>query len=117
MQITINELEAGPTLVSIQGNLDIAGSQEADATLSTLNKGREGGLRKVILDLSGVGLVASLGIRSLVMAAKGVAQRGGKTVAFGANDDVSKVLKRTGIDAMIPLLADQESAVSKLTEE
>jgi anti-anti-sigma regulatory factor len=62
MQITISN-EAGPTAkVGLVGRLDIAGAEVIALPLATLS----GGKTNVIVDMSGVTFVASIGIRDLV---------------------------------------------------
>jgi anti-anti-sigma factor len=94
--------------ISISGRLDILGndaiSQKFTAMAATAS-------RRVVVDLSNVSYLASIGIRSLITNAKALQSQGGKMVIFvGNNAVVTKVLETTRIDALIPMFADAAAA-------
>jgi anti-anti-sigma factor len=65
----------------------------------------------VIVDLSAVRFLASVGIRALVASAKVVQQRGGKMVVLAApGSSVHMSLEATGIDELIPVFTDAAGA-------
>ena len=109
MRITIKDTELGITEVVIIGDLDIAGSRQADAPLESISDRKQ-----IAIDLSEVGFLASIGIRTLLIAAKAIHRQGGRVVAFGQNERVEKVLKRTGTESIIPLFSDRVGALSSL---
>ena len=67
--------------VSLTGKLDILGAEDIGLPLATLS-GRK---QNILLDLSGVTFLASIGIRHLVTAAKAVSRRGGQLIIFGSD--------------------------------
>ena len=76
MQIVISD-EAGSTAkLGLTGKLDIAGAEVIAIPLATLAGGKKG----VVIDMSGVTFLASIGIRHLVSATKTLARKGGKLV-------------------------------------
>ena len=65
----------------------------------------------MVVDLTAVTFLASIGIRALITNAKALQQRGGKMVLFvGENAAVAKTLETTGIDALIPMFSDALAA-------
>jgi len=96
--------------IRITGRLDLIGTDEIAtkfAALSTVNG------RRVIVDLTDVSFLASIGIRSIITNAKALQQRGGRMVLFvGTNQPVAKTLETTGIDSLIPLFSDKAEAES-----
>jgi anti-anti-sigma factor len=64
----------------------------------------------VIVDLSEVNFLASIGIWPLLLTAKSVNCRGGKMVIVNPIPDVQHVLEMTGIPAIIPIYSSFESA-------
>jgi anti-anti-sigma factor len=75
-----------------------------------------GSRKKVIVDLGQVTFLASIGIRVLVKAARAIASKGGRFVIFNATEEARKVLRTTGIDAIIPIVADEAAAVSECSK-
>lgn len=98
-------------IIYITGRLDIQGT-DAIGTKFTILAATEA--RRIVVDLSGVDFLASIGIRSLVSNAKAQQQRGGRMVLFvGDNAPVAKVLKTTGIDTVVPMFTDMAEAREK----
>jgi anti-anti-sigma factor len=93
--------------VILEGLLDIAGSQEIDLRFSVV----AGANKAIVVDLSGVSFVASIGIRTLLTGAKAVHSRGGKLVLLSPSSAVEKVLKVTGVDTLMPIFHDADAAI------
>jgi anti-sigma B factor antagonist len=64
----------------------------------------------VIVDLSGVEFMSSIGIGVLVRSANALKQRQGKIVLLNPQPSVFKVLEATQINTVIPIVYDMESA-------
>jgi anti-anti-sigma factor len=65
----------------------------------------------VIIDLSAVRFLASVGIRALVASAKAVQQRGGHlALVVAGGSTVSMSLEATGVDTWIPVFTNSEAA-------
>jgi anti-sigma B factor antagonist len=108
MNIETTEVDGGVTWIALTGRLDIAGAGEIDLRFSAL----AGSRRSVVVDLSQVTFLASMGMRLLLSGAKTVASKGGRMVLHGAIPMVEKVLATAGIDHVIPILSDRDSALS-----
>ena len=66
--------------------------------------------KAVIVDLSGLEVLFSMGIRTLIMSAQMVELRGGKLVLLTPTPDVLAVLKASGTTKLIPICKDREEA-------
>lgn len=109
MHLEQTSLPGDIVLVKLTGPLDIAGAGEVDMPFSVISGKHD----KVIVDLAGVTFLASIGIRVLVKAARAVGSRKGRFVVFSPTDDARKVLRSTGIDAIIPVVADRAAAIEE----
>lgn len=111
MELQYSELDNNIRLIKLKGKLDIIGT----GLIETKFAGYCGGENaRVIVDLSEVDFLASIGIRLLTSTTKSVASRGGKMVLLNPNPDVYHVLDVTGIPAVIPVHSHLESAESVL---
>ncbi len=111
MPIATEELAGGITKVILSGRIDMGGANEIDKPM------REIGARSsaVIIDLSGVDFMASLGLRSLVICAKAVMAKRGGIVLLGPNPQVEEVLVTSGINELIPIAPDEAAALASVT--
>jgi anti-anti-sigma factor len=108
-----SELLAGDVLrIALEGRLDIDGVQGIEVRFTALTATRKA---NVVVDLSGVTILASIGIRLLVTAARGQKTRGGKIVIAAAQPPVQAALVSAGINHVMPLYDDVESARESFT--
>lgn len=108
IQISFEDVTDNFRRITITGRLDIQGAGEIEVKFATLSATAD---RRIVVDLTGVSFLASVGIRILVVNAKAVQQRGGRMVLFvGDNEMVAKTLKTTGIDMLIPMYPDAAEA-------
>lgn len=99
MELQIEALSATVTRAAPVGRWDIIGAAAIDLQLSAL----AGSGRSIIIDLSEVTFLSSMGIRSIVMSAKAVALRNAKLVLLSPDANVATVLTTTGIDSLVPI--------------
>ncbi len=111
MQLEYKELDNGIRLIELTGTLDIIGTGEIETKFTGYCAGDK---VRVVVDLSGVDFLASIGIRLLILTAKSVASRGGKMVILNPIPEVEHVLDVTGIPAIIPIYSHLESAETVL---
>ena len=110
MIIAEEELDGGIIRLDLDGRLDIEGAKALDSKMSVIAASR----KAVIVDLRRVSFLASMGLRSLVLPARTIKGRGGKVVLVGPNELVEKVLKTSGIDTVIPIHKELQSALTAL---
>ncbi len=111
MEIRYSDLEDAIGLIHLIGSLDIAGVGQIEIRFTGYCAGER---PRIIVDLSEVDFMSSIGIRMLMLTAKSVATRGGKMVLLNPNPDVRSVLEITGIPAIIPIYSHIESAETVL---
>jgi len=94
--------------ITLTGRLDISGTAEIDTRFAALAAASE---HRIVVDLTGVTFLASIGIRALIANAKAQQKRGGRMVLFvGDNAPITKTLQTTGIDALVPMFATYADA-------
>lgn len=107
MPIEIRDLDNGVTHTILSGRLDVAGAEAIDLPMNVVGGSR----RAVIVDLSEVEFIGSMGLRAIVMLAKTVQRRGGRAVLLAPRPEVAEVITTSGIDELIVIHADHDSAV------
>jgi anti-anti-sigma factor len=110
MEMHIEEPDGEIARVRLVGRMDYAGATEIDAKFMAI-AGRE---KFVLVDMSKVSFLASMGIRTLIMAAKALNERHGKMILFSPEMMVAKVLKTSGTDTLIPVYYDLSLARTAL---
>jgi anti-anti-sigma factor len=111
MQLTTEQLPSGVEKIALVGRMDIAGTEEIDDRFTLLTKERSA---LIVVELSQVSFLASIGIRALVSSAKSLARNGGRMVLANPQPLVGAVLKLACIDTFIPVYADVEAACAGL---
>ena len=102
MELETSTLENGITKVSLSGELDIDGALEIDDEFKEIAEAN----KNLVVDLSDVSFIASLGIRTLITAAKQTSSNGGKLVILSPQPNVEKVLRESRVDTLIPIIDD-----------
>ncbi len=110
MQLTIEELPGGISKAILAGRMDIEGAAAVDMKLNVL----AGAANKLVLDLSGVSFLASMGLRTIMVCARAQASKGRKMAIGGAQPNVEKVLRSSGVDEIVPLYPTAAEAVAAL---
>lgn len=106
MNIESESLDGGVLKITLQGRMDVQGAQDVDLKFSGYTATR----RLVIVDLSEVNFLASMGIRSILLVAKAIAARGGKVALYNPDANVTKVLETAGVDSIIPICRSVDEA-------
>ena len=109
--MTVQKVEDGFTMINLDGRMDLAGTTAIDQQFAFETSTQP---LRLAVDLSNVSFVASIGLRTLLTAARAQAGRGGKMVLVGPNPDVRNILETAGIDSIVPIFNDWESARERL---
>ena len=107
MELQYSELDNNIRLLRLIGKLDIVGVGQIETRFAAYCGGEKA---RVVVDLTQVDFLASIGIRLLTLTAKSVVSRGGKIVLLNPQPEVQHVLEVTGIPAIIPIYSHLESA-------
>ena len=112
MAIEFNDSPAGLRTVTIDGRLDITGT---DAIANRFTALAATANRHVLVDLSRLEFLASIGIRSIISVAKALQLRGGQmALLVEAGSRIEKTLSTTGVDALIPMFTERQQAEQAL---
>ena len=107
MQIDKTDLGGSITRLKLVGRLDINGAAMAEIPISLAAKN----CQRLVIDMSEVSYVSSLGVRHLVMAAKMLDRVGGKVVLFAVTEPVAEVFETMAITDIIPMAASESAAL------
>ena len=108
--MSISHEDVGENLrrIMISGRLDVEGTDSVASQLEALAAAPKKG---VVVDLSSVKFLASIGIRALITSAKAVQARRGKMVlVVSDNPSVTMSLEATGVDELIPVFRNDADA-------
>ncbi|HKY55242.1 MAG TPA: STAS domain-containing protein [Anaerolineales bacterium] len=111
MKLQYDELDGGIRLIRLIGALDMTGTYSIEVEFV---RRCDGDNVHVIVDLSKMNYLSSIGIPMLINTAKSVASRGGKMVLLNPQQNVAEVLDIVGIQQIIPIYNDLESAKAVL---
>jgi anti-sigma B factor antagonist len=108
MAINFEDVNEDLRRISLSDRLDVLGTEAIETRFAALAAAVQ---RRVVVDLTAVSFLASMGIRALISNAKAQQRRGGRMVLFvGNNTSVAKVLETAGIDQLIPVFTDATAA-------
>ena len=111
MELRVEQLAEGVTLLVPSGHWDQDGSTAiAQQFIDAIAPGH-----RVIVDLSGVPYLSSMGIRSLLMGANTAHGHGGRMVLLSPRPNVAGVLATARMSDIIPTFNDFETARRAVT--
>jgi anti-sigma B factor antagonist len=110
MEMQVTPISATSAKVVLTGRLDLAGSAKIDLPFNAT----VGSNRNILVDMSGVTFVASIGIRTLVLGAKTVQRRGGRLLLISPQAEVEQVLDITGVLDLLPIARDEAEALAAI---
>ncbi len=110
MDIAVEELAGGITKVVLRGRFDTTRAVGVERPFNKIVTEKN----RVMVDLSAVIFLASYAIRVLLVGAKIVNSKGGKLVILCPDNNVAKVLRTAGMDALIPIHQSESAAALAL---
>ena len=111
MRLQYSELENGIRLIKLSGTLDIHGTDAIEVEFVRHCIGEN---LRVIVDLSKVNYISSIGIPMLINSAKSVARHSGKMVLLRPQRAVEDILELAGIPLIIPIYENLDKAILAL---
>ncbi|MBI9075648.1 MAG: STAS domain-containing protein [Desulfatibacillum sp.] len=108
MELTVVQSDDAFTHLALAGRLDVAGEQ----TVGTAFAAHSGAGKALIVDLSQVSFLASLGIRMLFQGAKALFAEGSKMVLLKPQPLVEEILQTAGLTELMPITHDEKEARS-----
>lgn len=110
MKMHVETQPSGIAVIHLDGDLDAKGTGEIALQFAAVTDEQD----KVLLDMAGVGFMASIGIRALLSASKVMNRRGGRLVVFRPTPPVEKVLKTCGADGILSIIHEMDAAQAAL---
>jgi anti-anti-sigma factor len=111
MELHYSELEDGIRLIELDGALDMNGTYAIEVQFVRHCAGEN---LRLLVDLSKVNYISSIGIPMLVNSAKTVERHGGRLVLLNPQKSVEDILEMAGIPLVIPVYSDFETAKAAL---
>ena len=102
----------GLRIIRLAGRMDIDGNEKVALRFNTLTLA---GGPAIIVDLSALEFLCSLGIATLISGAKTVNRRNGLFAFYGASPNVQSALERTNVTTLIPTCTTFEEARARVT--
>ena len=111
MELEIKNQSDQITHLALRGRLDTAGVGEVELGFTAHTVPRA---KPLLLDMSEVTFLASLGLRMLLTVARALDRRGVKMVLLNPQPAVRQVLGLSGFDHLIPVRNDEGTALAFL---
>lgn len=111
MELTVEQLDNGIKVVALRGRMDMAGTDQIALRFSAETSTEKA---NVIVDLTALEFMASVGIGTLVRSYKALKLRGGKMVLLNPQKVVELVLDTTRVNTLIPISYDLKKACEEL---
>ena len=108
MEMSVRAVDRGATLIVLRGRLDREAANIVEHRFNDLAASQ----KSLIVDLSGVSYIASMGMRMFLLIGKALAAEGGKMALMAPTPDVAGVLKTAGINTAIPVHATLDDALA-----
>jgi len=100
-------------VVTPQGRFDTNGGPEVERVLADHI---ERGARQIVLDLSQIEYISSIGLRVILKTVMAMIRKGGKVVLCGGNDQVRTVFELSGVMIMSLHASTLDDAISRAQE-
>ena len=110
MEITRRD-ENGITVLSLHGRLNQASSDSLHAAaMEAINEGCRG----LVVEMTGVDFIASVGIRALIRPSQAISMNGGKLAVADLKPEIRDFFTLTGLDQMFTVYGTAEEAAAAL---
>ncbi|HET6595952.1 MAG TPA: STAS domain-containing protein [Anaerolineales bacterium] len=111
MRLQYSDLDSSTRLIKLSGTLDIYGVGDVEIDFVRLCTGDN---VCILVDLSRVDYISSIGIPLLINSARSLMRQGGKMALLKPQKAVENVLELTGIPLIIPIYETVQAAVAEL---
>lgn len=113
MDIQFADIRPDLRLIKLSGRMDILGTDSISERFAALISEKK---HNVLVDVTGVSFLASIGIRALISNAKTLNKLGGSMALVVSKDtSVAKTLETTGIEVLIKIYDNLKEAQKALT--
>jgi len=112
MEVQFEHADDDILMVRLTGRMDIAGAAEIEGPLTSQVSTKD--FARVVVDLSGVPFLASIGLGLLVRTGQGVERREGRMVLLNPQPLVAKVLTESGVSQRLHVYETMAAATNFL---
>ena len=110
--MTINETtRSGILIFQTLGKLDATSAPEAERRIAELVNG---GVRQIVMDLSGLDYISSAGLRFLLTSARRLQKAEGGLVVAAPSAQANQVIQMAGFSGLIPILDTVDAAIGSM---
>jgi anti-sigma B factor antagonist len=113
LELSDIQIDAHRHVLVVVGELDLFGVPELKRRLAELI---EHGIRRVVVDLSAVTFLDSTALGALLGGMRRLRARGGDLAVVNLNPSISQLLRVTGLDQILAVLATREEALARLSD-
>lgn len=99
--------DGATTRLTLDGRLDAAGCEKVETAFTAAASAAQG---SILVDLTAVDYIGSLGIRLLISTARMVKRRGHRVVIVGAQPQPTDVFETVALADLIPIAASESEA-------
>ena len=107
-----DDLRGDVLIVRPEGRIDTNTSEELERRLMSR---LDGGLKRLVVDMSAVDYISSAGLRVFLMTVKKLRGTGGQLVLCGLNASVRQIFELAGFLSIFAVEADVDRAVARAT--
>ncbi len=111
MQIITEALNDQAVKVTLIGSMNASGTEAIDLHFNAA----VGAANVVVVDFEKVDFLASMGIRTLVIAAKALKRKSGQMIILKPTPEVEQVLIGSGVDSLMEITHDLNAALAQRT--
>ncbi|HSH03523.1 MAG TPA: STAS domain-containing protein [Anaerolineae bacterium] len=111
VELETKRLDNGVTRLILTGRLDLEGATDIEHQFLAKTSTEKD---LILVDLSGVELIASIGMRLLLSGARAQKQKGGKLVLLCPPSRVHETLVKSGFHQLLTLVSDEGGALAAL---
>ena len=108
--VDVSQPAADLSLVTLSGELDLAGAPELSRALAGL---QAPAANRVVVDLTRLGFIDSTGLRVLITAAKAIHSKGGTLTLAGPRPNVQRLFDIVRLSEMLPIEPSLDAALAE----
>jgi len=112
MEIT-NSNRKGVAVLALNGRLNQASADTLHA--AAMEVAGDEDQQALVIDMSGVDFIASVGIRALIRPSQALSMRGGKLAVANLNPQIDEFFRLTGLDQMFRVFPTVDEAIDAIS--
>jgi anti-sigma B factor antagonist len=111
--VSQESLSDGARVIAVRGEIDLF---TAPALKDALGEAIEGGVDRIVVDLSETGFLDSTGLGVLIGALKRLRARDGLLTIVNVDESIAKTFEITSLDQILTICASRDDAIAALDQ-